>query len=267
MGFRRGPIGFMLGPMSGGLERLPGPGALPDPDDVVIPDDVSGLESDLWAFRAEQRRRQRETQVRRDHPSHSARMGDRARVAGRMVPMLLGALLLVGFLVSLASTVRPATIDAVEPAPLASTTVPDGMVGGLLPPGVVDVNGQPTSTLEIRPATLVLVPAAGASQPLLDSVYLQGQAYGVPMALVGPPTRQALLESTADDVRAAAVPVVIDRAEVIAESLRLPTQADTTIVVVGADGRIQTIVESPPDGIQLQTALSRAAASDDPVGS
>lgn len=257
----------MLGPMSGGLERRPGPGALPDPDDVVIPDDVSGLESDLWAFRNEQRRRRREARFDPVLPGHRAHPSDRARLAGRMVPMVLGALLLLGFLVSLASTVRPATIDAVEPAPLATTTVPDGMVGGLLPPGVVEVNGQPTSTLDIRPATLVLVPAAGASQPLLDSVYLQGQAYGVPMALVGPPTREALLEATADEVRAAAVPVVIDQAEVIAESLRLPAQADTTIVVVGADGRIQKIVESPPDGIQLQTALSRAAASDDPVGS
>lgn len=179
--------------------------------------------------------------------------------------MILGALLLVGFLASLATTVRPATLEALGPAPTASTDVPDGQVGGLLPSGIVDVNGATTSTQDVRPAALVLLPADGASQQLLDTVYLQAQAYRVPMALVGPPEREPLLTAVAEATRAATVRVVIDRAGVIAGSLGLPSQADPTIVVVGSDGRIHSVVENPPDGIALQTVLSRAAAGEDPV--
>lgn len=267
-GFPPQPFGVMLDPMSGGLEQGPGPGALPDPDRVVIPDDPAALDADLWAWRAEQRRRERAARWAHTHvPDAPTERSTRARFAWRMGPMILGALLLMGFLASLATTVRPATLDAVEPAPTASTSVPDGQVGGLLPPGIVEVNGATASTQEIRPATLVLLPADGASQQLLDSVYLQAQAYGVPMALVGPPERLPLLTSTADEVRAAAVPVIVDRASVIAESLGLPPGADPTIVVVATDGRIHTIAENPPDGIQLQTVLSRAASGDDPVDS
>lgn len=250
----------MLGTMSGGLERGPGPGALPDPDRVVIPDDASALEAEMWALRAELHRRGRHAALAGPDP------GNRWRLAGRMAPLLLGSLLLLAFLASLATTVRPATIQAADAAPLATTSVPDGQVGGLLPRGIVDVGGATKSTRDIRPATLVLLPATGAGQQLLDSVYLQAQSYGAPMALVGPPERVPMLTATADDVRAAAVPVVVDRAEVIADSLELPASAEATIVVVGVDGRIHEIVQNPPDGIQLQSALSRAATGSDPAG-
>jgi hypothetical protein len=250
----------MLVPMSSGLEKGPGPGALPDPDHVVIPDNAAALDAELWALRAEQLRRERQAaRVDRDAST-------RWRLAGRLVPMLLGALLLIGFMLSLATTVRPATTTAVEPGTLATTTVPDGQVGGLLPAGIVEVDGVPKSMQQIRPAALVLLPATGASQQMLEGVHLQAQAYGVRMALVGPPERAELLATTADEVRAAAVPVVLDRAEVIATSIGLPERADPTIVVVGIDGRIQTIVENPPDGIQLQSALLHAANGDDPSG-
>jgi hypothetical protein len=257
----------MLDPMAGGLEKGPGPGALPDPDRVVIPDDPSALEADLWAWRAEQHRRDRAARrAQRGLPYEAVSgHGTRSRLAWRLGPMVLGALLLMGFLASLATTVRPATLQAVGPAPIASTDVPAGKVGGLLPPGIVDINGATASTQDLRPAALVLLPADGASQRLLDAVYLQAQAYGVSLALVGPPERESLLTAVADETRAAMVPVVIDRASVIAGSLGLPSQADPTIVVVGTDGRIHSVVMNPPDGVTLQTALSRAAAGDDPV--
>lgn len=249
----------MLCVMSGELERGPGPGALPDPDRVRIPDDASDLEPDLWAWRAEQGRRGRPTPV-----AGPATTGP-WRLMGRVGPMLVGALLLVAFLASLATTVRPATVDTVEAAPLASTTVPDGQVGGLLPPGIVDVNGATQSTRAIRPATLVLLPAAGASQELLDSLYLESSSYGIPLALVGPPERAALLQRTSRDIGSGRVPVVIDRTSAIAQALGLPAQADPTVVVVGSDGRIHTVVENPPPGVSLQSVLSRAQAGDDPA--
>jgi hypothetical protein len=246
--------------MSGELERGPGPGALPDPDRVSIPDDPSALEADLWAWRAEQAKRGRPT------PFAGPGTTGAWRLLGRIGPMIVGSLLLVAFLASLASTVRPATVDSVAAAPIASSAVPDGQVGGLLPPGIVDVNGATQSTSALRPATLVLVPADGANLELLDALYLESSSYGIPMALVGPPQRAALLERIADDVVPGKIPVVIDRTSAIAGSLGLPEQADPTVVVVGTDGRIHTVVENPAPGTSLQPVLSRAQNGADPVG-
>ena len=247
--------------MSGELEHGPGPGPLPDPDRVRIPDDAAALDADLWAWQAEQARLARP--VPWTAPGHTSPW----RVAGRVGPMMLGAMLLVAFLASLATTVRPADVDAVPAAPLARTQLADGQIGGLLPPGIVDVNGATQSTRAIRPATLLILPASGADPELLDAIHLQSTSYGIPFALVGPTERLPLLASTADDIGVGTVPVVIDRSSVIEQSLGLPRQADPTVVVVGADGRIQTVLEDPPAGIRLESVLSRAAAGSDPVGS
>ncbi len=227
---------------------------------MVIPDDASELDADLWAWRAEQLRHRRPMPW--THPTRPAGW----RVAGRVVPMILGSLLLVAFLASLATTVRPATVEAIPPAPLASTTVPDGQVGGLLPPGIVDVDGATRTTREIRPAALVLLPSTGASQQLLDSLHLQSQAYGIPLALVGPPEREQLMAETSSEIGAGTVPVVVDRASVIAESIGLGPTADVALVVVGTDGRIHAVIDNPADGVQLQPVLARAASGADPTG-
>jgi len=241
------------------LERGPGPGALPDPERVRIPDDASALEADLWAWRAEQMRLGRPT------PWLAGRRSTRWRLASRVAPMLLGSLLLVAFLFSLAATVRPATVEPTPASALATSTGQDGTVGGLLPPAILDVDGATKSARTIRPAALLLVPSAGASQAMLDAVHLQTSSYGIPLMLVGPPTRQALLERTASDIAAGTVPVVIDAASAIAESLGLPTVFDPTLIVIGTDGRIHTIVENPTSGIRLESVLSRAAAGVDPA--
>lgn len=245
--------------MAGELERRPGPGALPDPERVQIPDDPSALEADLWAWRAEQKRLGRPTLW--PTPRRSARW----RLASRIGPMVLGSLLLVGFLFGLAGTVRPATVEPTPAAALATSVRQDGIVGGLLPPAIVDVDGATLAARTVRPATLLLLPAAGASQAMLNAVHLQTASYGIPLMLVGPPTRQALLERTSQDIGAGTVPVMIDNASAIAESLGLPAVHDPTLIVVGTDGRIHTIVENPPSGIRLESVLSRAAAGVDPA--
>ena len=249
----------MLAPVSGGLEQGPGPGALPDPERVRIPNDASDLDAELWAWRAEQVRTGRPTPWMR--PSTPTRW----RVAGRVGPMLLGALLLVAFLASLATTVRPATVDTVNEAPLATTSAPDGTVGGLLPRGIVDIDGATSTTRQLRPATLILPPSTGASQELLDAVHLQSQAYGIPLGLVGPPTREQQLQSTSDDIGAGTTPVILDRASVIAEAIGIDPADDLAVIVVGTDGRIHAVVVNPADTLQLQPVLSRAASGADPV--
>lgn len=249
----------MLFSVSGELEQGPGPGALPDPDRVAIPNDASALDAEMWAWRAEQLRLGRPT------PWMAPASSVRWRVAGRVGPMILGSLLLIAFLASLASTVRPATVDSLPEAPLVSSATVAGEVGGLLPRGIVDVDGATQTTRQLRPATLVLPPAGGASQELLDSVHLQTQAYGIPLGLVGPPTREPSLQQLSDGIGAGTTPVVIDRTSAIAEATDIDPATDLAIIVVGTDGRIHAIVRNPTDAVQLQPVLSRAADGADPT--
>ena len=242
--------------MSEELERGPGPGSLPDPDDVAIPDDPADLEADLWAWRAEQRRLGRQALMASTSPW---------RLRERIGPFALGGLLLVAFLAALAFTVRPAVVKSLEPSELAATSIPDGQVGGLLPPGVVEIGERTRGAQSIRPATLVLVPEAGTDPALLDAVHLQSQAYGIVTAVVGPPERLPLLSETVAAAAAGTLPVVVDQGSVIADGIGLSPRADTTVVVVGVDGRIHTVLENPGAGVQLQSVLSRAATGADPV--
>ncbi len=179
--------------------------------------------------------------------------------------MLLGGLLLLAFLFSLASTIRPATVEQTPPSQLATAVQQDGSVGGLLPRGSVDQDGATRSLREVRPAALLLLPAEGADQAMLDAVRLQTASYGIPLMLVGPPTREALLEETAQDIGAGTVSVLIDKASAIAESLDLPAVSGATLIVVGTDGRIHSVVENPSSGIRLESVLSRSKAGADPT--
>lgn len=241
------------------LERGPGPGALPDPERVEIPDDASALDADLWAWRSEQVR------LGRRIPWQTRDRSAGWRVASRVGPMVLGSMLLVAFLFSLATTIRPAAVEQTPPGQLATVVEQDGSVGGLLPPAIVDQDGATRSVRELRPATFLLLPAAGADLAMLDAVHLQTASYGMPLVLVGPPTRAALLEQTAEDIGAGSVSVLVDRASAIAEALGLPAVSEPTVVVVGTDGRIHAIVQNPTSTIRLESVLSRATDGADPT--
>lgn len=243
--------------MAGELERGPGPGALPDPDTVVIPDTPAPLEADMWALRAELARRRRQDRTR----------GLGARLAGRVGPMLLGGLLLVAFLASLAGIVRPTTVEPAQPVDLARTDMPDGSIGGLLPPAIVDVDGASVSLRSLRPAVLVWVPAQGAQQELLGALHLQAGSYGMPLVVAGPPQRQTSLQTLAESTGPAGTPALVDPRSELGTALAVEQSAGPTVVVVGADGRIHAVVRDPAPGIRLESVLSRAAAASDPVRS
>lgn len=245
--------------MAKGPENGPGPGALPDPDKIRIPDDISELDGDVWAWRAEQMRRRRPT------PWMGPGSGPPWGLLGKIGPLLFIGLLMLAFLLSLASTVRPAMVKTLDAKPVATTTVSDGKVGGLLPPGVVEMNGATVSTRALRPAVLVLLPADGAPGTTLDALYMQSQSYGLPFALVGPPEREPLLNRTAADIGAGTTPVVIDHSSTIAESIGLSFRHDPTVVVVGPDGLIHAIVDNPRPTIRLESVLSRAESGVRPV--
>jgi hypothetical protein len=244
--------------MAGELERGPGPGALPDPDSVVIPDDISALEAEMWALRTELARRRR----RADRRGRKTLPGG---LLGRVGPMLFGSLLLVAFLTSLAGIVRPNTVEPTPPADLAAATQPDGAVGGLLPPAVVDVDGATMSLRSVRPAVIAWVPATGAQPELMSSLALQAGSYGVPFLVAGPPERAAVLAETAEAATAVGVPMMTDPASAILDAIDVPPVAGPVVVVVGTDGRIHAVVENPGSGTRLEPVLFRAAAGSEPV--
>lgn len=250
----------MLCTMPGELERRPGPGALPDPDTIRIPDDPSALEADMWALRAElAAARRRDRALGRDRP------GRLTTVLARFGPMIFGSLLLVAFLGSLAGMVGSTATAPTEPGRLAASQAPNGTVGGLLPPAVVQVNGGTLSLRDVRPALIVWVPSTGADPALLDSLQLQGSSYGIPLVLAGPPEREELLTTAARQVGSGRVAVLTDPGSALLDSLDLPPAAGPVLLLVGIDGRIHEIVDDPAAGIRLEAALSRVAADEAPA--
>jgi hypothetical protein len=244
--------------VAGDNERLPGPGALPDPDSVVIPDDASALEPDYWALRAELAARHRDE--RRGIASSSA-----GRLASRVGPMLVGALILIAFLASLGLMVRPTTQPPTPPTTLASSEGTVGSVGGLLPSATVVVNGEEMPLREARPAMLVWLPDTGADQALLDSLYLQASAFGIPLVLAGPPEREAELTTAAQDTGPGRVAVLLDADSALLDGFGLLPAAGPVVAVVGIDGRLHAVLDDPPSGVRLESVLGRVAGGGAPV--
>jgi hypothetical protein len=178
--------------------------------------------------------------------------------------MLVGSLLLLAFLGSLAGMVGSTATPPTEPGDLAAVSVPDGRVGGLLPRAVVEVDGATVPLRDVRPAVLVWVPAIGADPALLESLVLQASSYGLPLVLAGPPERLDRLQSTADGIGPGRVRVLLDPASAVLDALELPPAAGPVVVVVGVDGRVHEVVEDPPPGIRLEAALSRVASGGAP---
>jgi hypothetical protein len=224
---------------------------------VRIPDDVSGLEADMWALRAERA-------AARRHDRRQAGTAPGRVVLARFGPLIFGSLLLVAFLGSLAGMVRSTATAPTQAEALATSQVPDGAVGGLLPQAVVEVSGAPLSLRDVRPAALVWLPEAGADAALLDSLLLQVSAYGVPLVVAGPPDRAEMLADTARSTGLGRVAVLVDPESQLVDSLGLGTPVDPVVVLVGVDGRIHEVVEDPAPGVRLEAALSRVAAGEAP---
>jgi hypothetical protein len=240
------------------MERRPGPGALPDPDSIRIPDDLSALEADMWALRAEMAAARRRD--RRRGRSAPGRL-----VLARFGPLIFGSLLLVAFLGSLAGMVRSTATAPAQATQLATSQVPDGSVGGLLPQAVVEVNGAPLSLRDVRPAAVLWVPTSGADAELLDSLLLQASSYGVPLVVAGPPEREEVLAETAQQTGLGRVAVLVDPGSQLLDSLAPAPQDGPVLLLVGIDGRIHEIVEDPAPSVRLEASLSRMAAGEAPA--
>jgi hypothetical protein len=179
--------------------------------------------------------------------------------------MVVGLLILVAFLASLGLMVRPMSLPAIPPAGLASSAAGIGTVGGLLPGGLVSVNGSTLSLRDVRPAVIVWLPPSGADQALLDSLYLQASSSRIPLVLAGPSQRRQQLVEAAEATGPGHVSVLVERGSLLLDGFGLPATAGPVVAVVGNDGRLHAVVDDPAPGTRLESVLSRVAAGSAPV--
>ncbi|HVW80895.1 MAG TPA: hypothetical protein VHB69_08170 [Mycobacteriales bacterium] len=228
--------------------------------DLVVPDDIAELEADIAAYRRELR------QARRAQVAARLR---RTRGTGPLFAVALASVLagLVALMLTVMgphSVVRPPAA-----APLASTTIRDGAVGGLLPDALLT---GPNGTIDsraaaLRPAVFALVPAGCACKSLLDG--LGGAAYGegLPVAVVVPASADPATASVVDSLDRG-VSLYFDPTGALSRAVTgaIPTMANgavATVVVVDTDGTIYGIdgqvtdAESSSLEAQLQSMLVR----------
>lgn len=174
------------------------------------PDDISELARDIHAYHREQRAARRRQ-----------RFG-RLAFGPTAAPLTLtvAALAVVAVVATLLTVMGPRSAGSPPPLPLATTTVHDGVTGGLLPDvNLTDANGTTLAARSLRPAVIAVLPpgcgcgddvrvaAANASKrsiPLYAVVPAGQSADGD--SLAGQLQRTAILSDTTGDLESAVIP-------------------------------------------------------------
>jgi hypothetical protein len=167
---------------------------------VRIPDDISELADDIEAYRRELRAAARRARARRRRAGAPAAIrwllptgkppapGFEVRERRYLLPMIVTATALVlstivvGLLTLLAPS-HPAVVR--RPAPEASTSVPVGTAGGLMPDLQLDgADGRAVALRSVRPAVVVLLPADCQCTTTVESIAQDAQSQQVALAVV-----------------------------------------------------------------------------------
>ncbi|WP_131788041.1 hypothetical protein [Protofrankia symbiont of Coriaria ruscifolia] len=233
---------------------------------VRIPDDLSELDDDVAAYRAElrsQRRRERIDRLvpglrnrrdrlhrhdrlhrvdRRGEPA--GRAGGRPRhTSGAAVALLLIVLAALGAMVPLILA-HPRPLAPQGAVPLASTTALPGTVGGLLPEVTLNTARTSRSATDLRPALIVLLPVACECPDAVHEIVGQTrEGTPIPTYLVAPWIDDPSLDSLVRQPDAAARLAVgySDPGSSLARLYRADPR-QPTLLLVAADGRL---VQSP----------------------
>ena len=206
----------------------------PWPADVV-PDDARALEPDRRAWLREQRRR------RIVHALTHSRSG-RSRPIGLYLTL---ALALVVTTTGLAFSVLPGT--AADVVPLASSTVPAGQVGGLLPQVDLATTSGPFPTRDARPAAVVVADPGCACARMVDQLSQTGAAVGVVVWVVAPDRDRATARALVDGLplgttRAATDPGNQLRAALRTASGQTSAGPGPTLLLVRDNGLLDAVV-------------------------
>lgn len=222
------------------------------PDDLTVPDDISGLEADIEALRRER------AAARRRGMAHRLLFPGSRRGTGVSVAMLLVALLLVSSFGALLVLLVPSPGGLGAPAalPLARPATPPGSPGGLLPALDLRLPGgrrQPARDLA-RPAAIVLVPA-GCSCP--DGVrHALGAAatYGLHEFVVGLSDADTQRYTAPDSALATGL---VDDAGALVTTYGV-APGGPTLLVLARDGVVAAVSRGVAAGSGLAGALQLA---------
>jgi hypothetical protein len=221
------------------------------PVDIEIPDDARELDRDVQAYHRELRALRRQRLLRR-------LAGPIAR-DGMVLPLLASCLaltLLAGTLLTMFTTRR-------ADAPVTQTHAPTtpqsaspgvGQIGGPLPAGTVQADGQDVGLSTVRTAVLALVPAHCHCATAAKQVSIQASAANVMVYLiaVGRPASQVRAMAPPHG-KTAAVRVGSDTHGVLTSVYR---PSGLTVVLVDRVGSVRSVQQNVPASIQLGGSLS-----------
>jgi hypothetical protein len=263
-------------PSSSGGPAHPADGGW-DWTDIAIPDDIRELESEVEAYRREQRAAQRRAaRERRRATSPMGRLllpadrpvapGFTARPRRLALPLAMtaGALVLSAIVTILLTMLAPSTQSADRAAlPLAHPAVADGAKGGLLPDiAVYDAaTDRPIRLQGVRPLMLLLHPAGCNCGPQLQDLAQDAAGVRLRAAAVTPADRGT--DPPSDVTAVGTLTAYDDPGGQLVSRVRDVDARHLAVVLVGADGRIDSVLSGPQlSGSTVESDLQWAFASD-----
>jgi hypothetical protein len=225
-----------------------------DEDDITwaqatAPDDISELARDIHAYRRECRAQRRRARLAR----YSIRRG----TGGLTLAIIALALAAVAAIVLTA--VRPSG-DSKGPSklPLATTTLPTGQVGGLLPSvQLTSKTGTASSSLNLRPGVLALLPAPSCHcSDVVASVAGVAATNNVGLYAIAPAYRDADADVLGGQL-GAQDGILYDTHQALANAVG---QAGLTLVLVNRDGTIYDIDTNVTSTVGLGSSLTKMLA-------
>lgn len=222
------------------------------PVDIEIPDDARELEHDVQEYHRELRALRRQRLLRR-------LAGPIAR-DGMVLPLLASCLaltLLAGTLLTMFTTRRAADAPVTQ---AQSSTTPQsaspgvGHIGGPLPAGTVQADGQPVDLSTVRTGVLALVPARCHCATAAKQVSRQATAANVVVYLIAVNQPVSHVKAMAPtDQKTAAIRVASDTGGVLTSVYR---PSGLTVVLVDQVGSVRDVQRNLRPSVQLGDSLS-----------
>jgi hypothetical protein len=222
---------------------------LPDPDRIVIPDDIRELEPDIRLYYREVSHRRYKELLRR---VFLTRRWERFGLSG---PVVVCVLCIVALFGSLASVLVPRSTERPERTPLAAPSIPVAAPGGLLPDVKVSLYGDVQDIRERRPNVIALVPEECPNcADILDLIYGQAKTEGLRFDIIGAPDRERQLRAIDRATGNGAADVLLDEDDALAKAYG---PGVLTILVVAPDGIVVQILRDPKPGDGIEESLRR----------
>jgi hypothetical protein len=219
------------------------------PVDIEIPDDARELEHDVQAYHRELRVLRRQRLLRR-------LCGPIAR-DGMVLPLLASCLaltLLAGTLLTMFTTRRAGAPATVRQTP--STAQPAspgvGQIGGPLPAGTLQANGEIIGLGTVRTAVLALVPAGCHCAIAVKEVSRQASAASVTVYLIAEGDSLSQVKAMARPHRTATIQVASDPDGALNGTYR---PSGLTVVLVDQAGLVRSVQQNLSPSVQLGDSL------------